>query len=107
MIVLILISGLILRLVNLNQSLWLDEAINAQFVRILNLKELVFNYSIGDFHPPLYHVVLKAWTSIFGFSEISLRMPSVILGVLSIYLIYKIGKKLFTENILSFITFLK
>lgn len=98
MIILILLVGLILRLVNLNQSLWLDEAINAVFVRSLDLKSLIFNYSLSDFHPPLYHILMKGWVILFGSSEIALRMPSVILGVASIYVIYKIGKKLFDEK---------
>lgn len=98
MIILILLVGTLLRLVNLNQSLWLDEAINAVFVRSLDLKSLIFNYSLSDFHPPLYHVFMKGWVTLFGSSEIALRMPSVILGVASIYVIYKIGKKLFDEK---------
>ncbi len=98
MIIIILLVGLILRLINLNQSLWLDEAINAVFVRSLDLKSLIFNYSLSDFHPPLYHILMKGWVVLFGSSEIALRMPSVILGVASIYIIYKIGKKLFDEK---------
>src|SRR3989344_8667485 len=98
MIILILLVGLILRLINLNQSLWLDEAINAVFVRSLDLKSLIFNYSLSDFHPPLYHILMKGWVVLFGSSEIALRMPSVILGVASIYVIYKIAKKLFDEK---------
>ncbi len=98
MIFLILFVGLILRLISLNQSLWLDEAINAVFVRSLNLKSLIFNYSLSDFHPPAYHVLMRGWILLFGSSEIALRMPSVIFGVASIYLIYKIGKTLFDEK---------
>lgn len=98
MIFLILFVGLVLRLINLNQSLWLDEAINAVFVRSLNVKDLVFNYSLSDFHPPLYHILMRGWVLTFGSSEIALRMPSVILGVASIYVLYKIGKALFDEK---------
>lgn len=98
MIILIILAGLILRLVDLNQSLWLDEAINAVFVRSLDLKSLIFNYSLSDFHPPLYHILMKGWITLFGSSEIALRLPSVILGVASIYVIFKIGKKLFDEK---------
>jgi len=76
MIALILIAGLILRLFKLDQSLWLDEAINVTFVKNLNLRSLVFEYSIGDFHPPLYHLILHFWL-ILGKSEVWARLPSV------------------------------
>lgn len=95
MIILVLIIGLILRLIAITQSLWLDEGINVIFARSLSYKELIFNYSLGDFHPPLYHVLLKSWILFFGSSEISVRMPSVLLGLGVIYMAYKIGQKLY------------
>src|SRR4030067_2156597 len=97
MIALILAAGLILRLFKLDQSLWLDEAINVTFVKNLNLKSLIFDYSVGDFHPPFYHILLRGWVLLFGTSEIAVRMPSVILGLATIYVVYLITKKLF-EN---------
>src|SRR3990167_7245669 len=97
MILLILTAGLILRLFKLDQSLWLDEAINVTFVKNLNLHALVFDYSIGDFHPPLYHILLRGWVLLFGTSEIAVRLPSVILGLATVYIVYLITKKLF-EN---------
>src|SRR3989344_4488964 len=98
MIVLILIAGLILRLFRLDQSLWLDEAINVTFVKNLNLHSLVFEYAIGDFHPPLYHILLRGWVLLFGTSEIAVRLPSVILGLATVYVTYLIAKKLFEKK---------
>ena len=94
MIWLICLFGLILRLISLNQSLWLDEAIEAWAVSNFSYKDLITSYSISDFHPPLYHLLLKAWTQIFGISEISLRLPSVLLGALTIYVVYLLGKEI-------------
>src|SRR3989304_9460645 len=98
MITLILIAGLIRRFFKLDQSLWLDEAINITFVKNLNLHSLVFEYSIGDFHPPLYHIIMRGWVLLFGTSEITVRLPSVILGLATIYVVYLIGRKLFEEK---------
>lgn len=53
--------------------------------------EIVTKFSPSDFHPPLYYLTLKAWTGIFGFSEISLRMPSVIFSLVTIYFVYLLG----------------
>src|SRR3989344_6454933 len=103
MLVLVLIVSLVLRLIGINQSLWLDEAININVIKILNLQELFFNYSLGDFHPPLFHIVLKGWNTLWTslnlpVSELTFRLPSVIFGVLTVYIVYLIGKKLFSKT---------
>ena len=89
-LIFILILGLILRLINLNQSLWLDEAAQA----LESARPLRDQFSIiADFHPPLYHLLLHFWM-ILGASEIWIRIPSVVFGVGSIYLLYQIAQKL-------------
>jgi len=90
MITLILVLAFILRLINLNQSLWLDEAVQA-----ITAKEsfsFIFQEIVGDFHPPLYHFLMHFWVRIFGYSEIALRMPSVLFGVGTVWVVYKLGK---------------
>ncbi len=84
--------GFILRLISLNQSLWLDEAIQVWASRDLGIKELLFEYVKGDLNPPLFHLILHFWIKIFGDSEVAVRMPSVLLGIASIFLLYKISK---------------
>jgi len=84
---LILILSLGLRLISLNQSLWLDEAISANVAKNYSYTDIVTKFSPSDFHPPLFYLTLKAWTSVFGFSEISLRFPSIIFSLITIYLI--------------------
>lgn len=92
MIYLILSLVFILRLISINQSLWLDEAISALAAKNYNFAELITKFSIGDTHPPLYYLVLRIWGIFFGFSETSLRIPSVILGILTVFVVYKIGE---------------
>ncbi|KKU90757.1 MAG: hypothetical protein UY21_C0017G0011 [Microgenomates group bacterium GW2011_GWA1_48_10] len=94
MIILILLLGLGLRVINLNQSLWLDEAIEILGVGENSFVTLLTTYSIGDFHPPLYHYILKVWDSIFGHSEIASRLPSAMFGVATVFFVYKIGQVL-------------
>ena len=88
-ILLILLLTLGLRLISLNQSLWLDEAISATVAKNYSYTDIVTKFSPSDFHPPLFYLTLKAWTSIFGFSEISLRMPSVIFSLVTVFLVFK------------------
>lgn len=89
---LILIISLLLRLPLLNQSLWLDESIQA--LALMGKMGPILEYAKADFQPPLYHFLLYGWTRIFGFSEISLRTPSLLAGVITVYFIMKIAQKL-------------
>ena len=95
----IVLLAFLLRLISLNQSLWLDEAISANVARNYSYLGIIKNFSPSDFHPPLYYLVLKTWTSVFGFSEISLRFPSVLFSLLTGYFVYLIGAKLKNKNI--------
>ena len=74
-----------------SQSLWLDEAISANVGRNNSYQGIVSNFSKFDFHPPGYYLVLKTWTDIFGYSEISLRLPSIIFTLITVTLVYKLG----------------
>jgi len=94
----ILLTSFLIRLISLNQSLWLDEATTARVVQQFNFYGIITKFSPTDFHPPLYYLFMKIWTNIFGYSEISLRMPSVLFSLLTGYLIYLIGKKLFNND---------
>lgn len=103
MLLVSLIIALVLRLVNINQSLWLDEAININIVKSIDFQTLIFKYSLGDFHPPLYHLLLKSWFLIvekvpLPIWEMTFRLPSVLFGVATVYVAYLIGKKLFEER---------
>lgn len=92
MIYAILTLGLVLRLISINQSLWLDEATSALVARDMSLGQILTQFLPGDFHPPLYYFILRVWGLIFGTSEIALRSLSVLAGLGTIWLIYKISK---------------
>ncbi len=90
MIFLILLISLLLRLILINQSLWLDEAIGVMAAKNLSFSEIIFKFSPGNFHPPFQFILLKLWGSIFGFSEISVRSLSIIASLVTLYLVYRI-----------------
>lgn len=95
----ILLIALLIRLISLNQSLWLDEATTAKVVQSYSYINIITKFSPLDFHPPFYYFLMKFWTSIFGLSEISLRMPSVIFSILAGFVIYKIGSILKNKTV--------
>ena len=90
----IILTAFLLRLVNLNQSLWLDEGVTARVVNNYSLRGIVTQFSPHDFHPPFYYLLMKLWTDIFGSSEISLRLPSVLFSLAAGYIIYLIGREI-------------
>lgn len=90
-IILIFIFAFLIRLIALNQSLWLDEAVTANVVRNFRFSQIVSGFSPNDFHPPLYYLFMKLWTNFFSYSEIALRMPSVLFSLLTGYIVYLIG----------------
>lgn len=89
MIYLILLLALGLRMINLNQSLWLDEAVQAITSR--SSIPYIFQEITGDFHPPLYYFLMHFWVQIFGSSEVALRLPSVLFGIGTVYILYEIA----------------
>src|SRR5258708_21751776 len=92
MIYIFLLLGLVLRLISLNQSFWIDEATTGNVVRNLSLPEIIIKFAPGDFHPPLYYLTAKIWRNVFGTNEFALRLLSVVFASLTIYIIYKFSQ---------------
>lgn len=90
-VILVFSSSFLMRLLSLNQSLWLDEGTTARVVSEYSLGQIVTDFSPSDFHPPFYYLILKTWTGIVGFSETALRFPSVIFSLLAGWIVYLIG----------------
>lgn len=57
--------------------------------------ELVSNGFYVDGHPGGIQVFLWYWVKLFGESEAAVRLPFVLAGILSVYLVFKIGKYAF------------
>jgi len=90
-LILILFLGLGLRLVNLGQSFWLDEA--SQGLMSSRSVSWIWSGRTADFHPPLYYFLAHYWL-LFGRSEVWLRLPSVLFGVANIYVLYLLVRHL-------------
>jgi len=86
----VLIIGFFVRLILLNQSFWLDEAIGTLVAKNQSFLQILTQFPKGDNHPPLYYLFLKAWGDTFGYSETAIRMLSVIAGTLTVFFVYKI-----------------
>lgn len=86
---LLLLVGLVLRLPVLFQGLWYDETFTARMVSLpfQNLPDAI----LADVHPPLPYLLQWLTGRIIGSSEIALRLPALVFGVLGIYLVYRLA----------------
>lgn len=105
-LLIVLVIAFILRIISLNQSFWLDEAIGLLVAKNQSFFQILTQFPKADNHPPIYYLTLKAWTDTFGYSEIAVRMLSIIAGTLTVFFVYKICElytaKKENKNLLSF-----
>jgi len=91
----ILLGAAFLRLYNLGEeSLWLDECFTLDYAS-KPVNQLVETLK-KDVHPIGYYLPQHLLIDHFGSGEVILRMLSVFFGVLSVYLTFILGKKLFS-----------
>ena len=94
----ILLLSTLLRFNHLSgQSLWADEGNSVALAR-RGFAEIAQRTAF-DIHPPFYYWLLKIWVAIFGDNEIGLRSLSAVLGVGLVYLIWLLGKRLFSPRV--------
>jgi mannosyltransferase len=93
----ILFVGAVLRIYDLGtESLWIDEAISMLWAK-LSLSQIIERAAL-DIHPPLYFVLLHYWIHLFGASEFAARLLSAIIGIISLFMIYKVGSLVFDHE---------
>lgn len=78
------------------ETIWLDEAITANFVR-LSVKDLV-QRTAADVHPPLYYLIVKGTVSVFGDHIYVMKLASMIPFLAMLFLSYKKIRLLFGER---------
>lgn len=74
------------------QSLWYDEGFSV-YLAGMSVGEITAR-TAHDIHPPFYYYLLHFWVLVFGSSETALRFLSVIFGVLTVPLVYVVGRRL-------------
>ena len=93
-LILIVLLGLLLRLWNIDkpEGMWNDEYLTWS---IANLKfpQDFFKGVANNCHAPLHYFYLKGWMAIFKDSDVSLRVSSLVPGVISIFTMYLCAKE--------------
>lgn len=96
-LVLILALGTFLRIHGIEyQSLSNDELSSWKRSGYEDLSTVVNLGARTDVHPPGYYILLHFVQKIFGDSELALRFPSALFGVLSILLIFLTGLRIYS-----------
>jgi uncharacterized membrane protein len=88
-----------IRVINITfASLWSDELYSMLSVHPDNSLYEVLYMQRKD-QPPLYFVLLRIWTQLFGFTDLSARTLSVAIGTLSVFSIGFVNNKLFNYKV--------
>ena len=97
-LIMIIAIALVIRLTGLTQdSMHIDEIWGANFVSERSAIEVIHD-KVTDFqdaHPVLYYSLLDVWAGVFGCTAFACRMLSVVLGIISVILIYKLSFLIF------------
>jgi len=112
---LILVLAAFFRLYQLNQvpiELFGDELdVGYQAYSILKTgKDLrgyswpIYFHSLSEFRAPLYLYATVPFVATFGLNEWGVRLPAAFFGILSVFLLYLLAKKLFNYEILALIS---
>jgi len=94
----IFILGLFSRLNLINKStFWYDEAFSGILIKqdIGSVLKIIYEDRV---HPPVYYFLLKIWSVIFGNTDTTLRMFSVVFGMALIVAAFILLKKMFNTR---------
>ncbi len=93
----LLASAFLLRVLRLDfQPLWWDEGYSVWFATN-PLGEMLAD-TARDIHPPLYYALLHGWINLVGARPEMLRLFSVMVGTLTVALMYAVARRLAGER---------
>ena len=89
--------GLFLRLYGMNNSLWLDEfgtlwTVEGDFLQVVRR---AFSFQGQS---PFYYLIVWTWVHLLGISEITLRLPSLLFGIGTVYTAYRLAGDLYDKK---------
>ncbi len=101
LLILIILIGSSLRIYDIGkESLWFDEPHTIYSATEPTIKEIISTVNVREFfNPPLYYIVLHNWIELFGDSVTTIRLFSALFSILSIILIYAVGKEWFNKKV--------
>ena len=96
----IMLVAAVLRLWKLGQIPFMHDEFSALLrTRFDNLHDFIQEGVMPDSHPIGVQLFLWGWVKLFGWSEFWIKLPFVLAGIGSIYLIYLIGQQWFNRKV--------
>jgi mannosyltransferase len=78
-------------------SVWHDEGYTLSLIE--NGPSEIISRTAYDVHPPLYYLVLKAYTSVLGDNIVTLRSMSIVFGLLSALVLFLLSRRLYGRKV--------
>ena len=78
------------------QSEWNDEAVSVAIAK--GTTQQILTNQFHSRHPPGYYLLLHYWLNWLGDSDQMLRLLSALAGILSLVVMYQLGKSLFNQE---------
>ncbi|NBD36291.1 MAG: hypothetical protein GVY30_09895, partial [Chloroflexi bacterium] len=89
----LLILAFALRIAGLAaHNIWWDEGIGVWLARMPAWE--IIQWTAGDVHPPIYYLLLRGWRLLAGEGAYVLRFPSALFSLLTVAVIYRLGRAL-------------
>jgi hypothetical protein len=99
-LLLILLTAVVLRFWNFSAVPFTHDEFSALFrTRFDNFGDLIYYGVRVDGHPAAIQVLMYYWIQWFGESTVAVKLPFTLMGVLSVYLVYAIGKKVVNKSV--------
>ena len=96
----IMLVAAVLRLWKLGQVPFMHDEFSALLrTRFSNFHEFIQQGVMPDSHPIGVQLFLWGWVKLFGWNEFWVKLPFVLMGIASIYLIYIIGRQWFNRKV--------
>ena len=101
LLLLIVVAGTVLRFYNYSELPYSFDEFSALFrTRFDNFRDLIYyGVKTTDTHPAGVQVFMYYWVKVFGESEMIVKLPFVLFGILSIIIAYRLGKKWFNPTV--------
>jgi uncharacterized membrane protein len=96
-LLIVILLALILRLARLGlQPLWWDEGWSLYFAT--SAPRSMLELTAVDIHPPFYYLLLHLWIGLFGSGALPVRILSVLVGTVTVPLLFLTGQRLLGDR---------
>jgi len=105
----VILIGIFTRIYNIDQqSAWGDEIATMLWCSMSVQEHMndILTSRFGDVHPPLYYMILHLWIKLTASTPLATRSLACIFGILSVYMIFLLGKELSRKCVGSLAAFI-